>query len=144
MLHLSQLEATQVRGDRAMTQKARILCVEDNPLNRRLITRILTHGGYEVLLAGTGNAGLAAAHREQPDVILLDINLPDIDGLEVAQRLKADETLKGIPLIAVTANGMHGDREICLKAGCDGYIAKPIARIELLNTIECLMRAVEA
>jgi two-component system cell cycle response regulator DivK len=79
--------------------------------------------------------GLDMVERERPDLILLEINLPDIDGLEITTRLKSDESLRNIPVVALTANAMHGDRDRCLEAGCDGYIAKPVAKLELKNTI---------
>jgi CheY-like chemotaxis protein len=113
----------------------RILCVEDNPQNMRLVRKILCSAGYEVIEAIDGNAGIAAAHDKMPDLILMDVNLPDIDGLEATRRLKADSQVSAIPILALTANAMHGDRERCLEAGCDGYIPKPITKNELLNTV---------
>ncbi len=91
--------------------------------------------GYEVLEATEGLTGVAVAAREQPDLILMDINLPDINGLEATARLKASPQLSWIPVIALTANAMHGDREHCIAAGCDGYLAKPVMKSELLNTV---------
>ncbi len=114
---------------------AKILYVEDNPQNMRLVKKILMAAGYQVLEATEGLAGVAIAAREQPDLILMDINLPDINGLEAAARLKASPQLSWIPVIALTANAMHGDREHCLAAGCDGYLAKPVMKNELLNTV---------
>lgn len=113
----------------------RILYIEDNPQNMRLVRKILVHAGYEMLEAENGLTGLDVANAEQPDLILLDINLPDIDGFEVAQRLKASEAMALIPVIALTANAMVGDREKSLEAGCDGYLPKPIGRQDLLDTI---------
>jgi CheY-like chemotaxis protein len=113
----------------------RILCVEDNPQNMRLVRKILCSAGYEVIEAIDGNAGIAAAHDKMPDLILMDVNLPDIDGLEATRRLKADSQVSAIPILALTANAMHGDRERCLEAGCNGYIPKPITKNELLNTV---------
>jgi two-component system cell cycle response regulator DivK len=114
---------------------ARILYIEDNPLNLRLVRKILISLGFEIIEAMDGINGLAAASRDRPDLILVDVNLPDIDGLEVVRRLKNDPSLAHIPAIALTANAMHGDRERCLGAGCDGYLAKPVARLELKNVI---------
>lgn len=114
---------------------AKILYVEDNPQNMRLVKKILMSVGYEVLEATEGLIGVAVAAREQPDLILMDVNLPDINGLEATARLKASPQLSWIPVIALTANAMHGDREHCIAAGCDGYLAKPVMKNELLNTI---------
>ena len=115
---------------------ARILCVEDNPQNMRLVRKILKHEGYEVLEAEDGASGLAIAEAEKPDLILMDINLPDIDGLEVTKRIKAQAHLAYIPIVALTANAMYGDEERCMAAGCDGYIAKPVSKDKLLSSIE--------
>jgi two-component system cell cycle response regulator DivK len=113
----------------------KVLYVEDNPRNMRLVRKFLEHAGYEVLEAENGLKGLEIAEKERPDVILMDINLPDIDGLEATMRLKDNTDLKAIPVIALTANAMHGDRERCLAGGCDGYIPKPINKTELLDTV---------
>jgi two-component system, cell cycle response regulator DivK len=104
----------------------RILYIEDNPDNRLLIRRVLQAEGYEVLEAVDGQTGMQRAAEAQPDLILMDINLPEIDGYEVTARLKQLPGLSRIPIIAVTANVMKGDREKTLAAGCDGYIQKPI------------------
>ncbi len=117
-----------------MTEK--ILYVEDNPLNLRLVRKILCHAGYEVLEAADGLSGLATAVEERPSLILMDINLPDIDGLEVTARLKSEPEMVSIPVVALTANAMHGDRAHYLANGCDGYLAKPVIREELLRTVE--------
>ena len=114
---------------------ARILCVEDNPQNMRLVRKILCNAGYEILEAETGLMALDVAAQQKPDLILMDVNLPDIDGLEATSRLKNYDYLKNIPVIALTANAMHGDRERCLQAGCSGYVPKPITKSELLNTV---------
>src|SRR5215216_7130064 len=107
---------------------ARILCVEDNPQNMRLVRKILCNAGYEIIEAETGLRALDVAAEQRPDLILMDVNLPDIDGLEATSRLKGDPTLKHIPVIALTANAMHGDRERCLQSGCSGYVPKPITK----------------
>jgi two-component system cell cycle response regulator DivK len=114
---------------------ARILYIEDNPQNMRLVRKMLKLGGYDMIEAVDGLTGVAIAAREKPDLILMDINLPDIDGLEATARLKADGQLVHIPVIALTANAMHGDRERFIAAGCDGYLAKPVTKNELLNTV---------
>jgi two-component system cell cycle response regulator DivK len=112
-----------------------ILYVEDNPQNMRLVRKMLSGGGYEMLEAYTGKGALEVATTATLDLILLDINLPDIDGLQVAGRIKSDPELAHIPIVALTANAMHGDRDRFLAGGCDGYLAKPISRQELLNTV---------
>lgn len=112
-----------------------ILYVEDNERNMRLVRKFLEHGGYNVLEARDGLSGLQVAEYERPNLILMDINLPDIHGLEVTTRLKNSPALAHIPVVALTANAMHGDKERCLAAGCDGYLAKPINRQDLLNTV---------
>ena len=119
----------------------KVLYVEDNPRNMRLVRKFLEHAGYEVLEAVSGLDGLEVAAKQRPDVILMDINLPDIDGLEAAGQLKEDPDLRGIPVIALTANAMHGDRERCLAGGCDGYIPKPINKLDLLETVAVFVNA---
>jgi two-component system cell cycle response regulator DivK len=104
----------------------RILYIEDNPENRMLMRRVLMAEGYEVEEANDGQAGMLKAAESPPDLILMDINLPEIDGYEVTARLKQLPNMSGVPIIAVTANVMKGDREKTLAAGCDGYIQKPI------------------
>jgi len=116
-----------------------ILYIEDNPLNMRLVKKHLKHVGINMLEAIDGFTGINVALGEKPELILVDVNLPDIDGLEVTRRLKENEATAGVPIIAITANAMHGDREICLDAGCDAYLAKPIARQELYNTLRGYM-----
>lgn len=106
--------------------KARILLIEDNAQNRYLARFLLEQNGYEVIQAETGPAGLALAAKEQPDLILLDIQLPGMDGHSVARALKADPALKSIPVVAVTSYAMVGDREKCLASGAEGYVEKPI------------------
>lgn len=113
----------------------RILYIEDNPHNLRLVRKMLGLQHYEVLEAMSGMDGIQMAVDEQPDLILLDINLPDLDGVEVCQRIRAIEAIAWVPIIALTANVMHGDRERFLEAGMDGYLPKPITRHELLNTV---------
>jgi two-component system, cell cycle response regulator DivK len=114
---------------------ARILCVEDNPQNMRLVRKMLNNAGYDVIEASDGMSGLESALSEHPDLILMDVNLPDIDGLEVTARLRQTDEMRAVPIVALTANAMHGDRERCLGAGCTGYIPKPITKSELLNTV---------
>jgi len=118
---------------------SKILYVEDNPLNLKLVRKILNAAGYEMIEAVDGYSGLLAAAREQPDLILMDVNLPDIDGLSVTAQLKSQSNTRHIPVIALTANSMHGDRERCMAYGCDDYIPKPVAKSELLTAIAQLM-----
>lgn len=103
-----------------------VLYVEDSIDNRILVRRILQAEGYTLLEAGSAQEGLQIALSEHPDLILVDINLPEVDGLTFTKRLKSDPKLAGVPIVALTANVMRGDRERSLRAGCDGYIQKPI------------------
>ena len=118
-----------------MEKAVSILYVEDNPQNMRLVRKMLKSGGFDMLEAESGLAGLDMASRLVPDLILMDINLPDIDGVEATARIKANPRLTHIPVIALTANAMVGDRDRFLDAGCDGYLAKPVSKNELLNTV---------
>ena len=102
----------------------------------RLVNKMLRMGGYNIVEAVTGEMGIDVALREHPDLILLDINLPDIDGVEVHKRLQALEDVAHIPVVALTANAMHGDRERFLELGMNGYLPKPITRTELFNTVQ--------
>lgn len=108
-----------------MTQQT-ILYIEDNPENRLLVKRVLEVEGFQVIEADSGISGLKAAQTAKLDLILMDINLPEIDGYELTHRLKQMPHLAGVPVVAITANVMKGDREKTLAAGCDGYIQKPI------------------
>ncbi len=113
----------------------RILVVEDNPDNRILITDILQTLGYVVLVAEDGEEGVALAQAELPDLILMDLSLPKMDGWTAASRLKREQGLAHIPIIALTAHAMVGDRERALRAGCDDYVAKPINMHELQSKL---------
>ena len=126
-----------------MTMTARILCVEDNPQNMRLVRKILQHQGFEVIEAVDGLTGVDLAHKEKPDLILMDINLPDIDGLEATSRIKANPDLQAIPVVALTANAMYGDEERALSAGCDGYISKPVSRAKLVEQVKQYLNIAE-
>ena len=107
-------------------QQAKILVVDDNEDNRELASKILRIRGYLIVEAKDGRAAIKKAEEERPDLILMDISLPDIDGYEVTRAIKSKEELRGIPVIALTAHAMKGDKEKALEAGCDGYISKPI------------------
>jgi two-component system cell cycle response regulator DivK len=104
----------------------RILYIEDNRDNRILVKRVLEAEGYQVLEAANGPAGIELAQKEYPALILVDINMPDMDGYEVTRRLRAIQEFRDVPIIALTAKVMKGDRERTLEAGCSGYIQKPI------------------
>lgn len=108
------------------TQPQLILYVEDNAENRMLVRRVLMAEGYAVLEAADAKAALEVVQEKTPDLILMDINMPDIDGYTLTARFKALPHLRNVPIIAMTANVMKGDRERSLEAGCDGYIQKPI------------------
>ena len=108
-----------------MTQK-KILYIEDNPDNRMLVKRVLEAENYQILEASSGQEGISLAAETKPDLILIDINLPDIDGYEVTRRLRKISHIANTPILAMTANVMKGDREKTLQAGCDYYIRKPI------------------
>lgn len=112
-----------------------ILYIEDNPLNMRLVRKLLKSFGYDMIEAIDGASGLDKLHVNQPDLILMDVNLPDVDGLDLTQRIKKMEEFDHIPIIALTANAMHGDRQRCLEAGCQGYLPKPVSRTELRNMV---------
>ena len=105
---------------------ARILLVEDNEMNRDMLSRRLMKRGHEVSIAVDGQQGVEMAGRDEPEIILLDMSLPVMDGWEAARRLKGDDATAAIPIIALTAHAMAGDREKFCAAGCDGYIEKPI------------------
>jgi len=114
----------------------KILLVEDNEMNRDMLSRRLTRRGYEIVTALDGSEGLSMASSEMPDLILLDMDLPEIDGWEVARRLKNDSKTNQIPIIALTAYAMAGDREKALEAGCDDYDTKPVEFKRLLGKLE--------
>ena len=116
-----------------------ILIVEDNELNRDMLSRRLARKGYDVLLAVDGETGIAMASAETPDLILMDMSLPVVDGWEATRQLKADVALRGIPIIALTAHAMANDRDKALAAGCDDYDTKPIELPRLLAKIDALL-----
>lgn len=115
-----------------------ILCIEDNPDNMLLVKRVLEARGYNVLEARNGTEGLSMAQDQTVDLILLDINLPDVDGYEIARQLRSSmkNQLLYVPIIAITANALRGDAEKALEAGCDVYMAKPINIRELWARVE--------
>jgi CheY-like chemotaxis protein len=120
---------------------AKILIVEDNPKNREMLSRRLIKRGYEIVMAEDGQEGIDMTTSETPDLILLDMSLPVIDGWGVAKHLKGDEATRNIPIIALTAHAMSGDREKTLEAGCDEYETKPIRLSQLLEKMESLLNS---
>jgi two-component system cell cycle response regulator DivK len=114
---------------------SKILVIEDNTANMTLAVFLLNTGGHTVLNAATAEAGLTLARNGRPDLILMDIQLPGMDGLEATVLLKTDEATRDIPVVALTALAMKGDEERILAAGCDGYIAKPMRYKEFLEAI---------
>jgi CheY-like chemotaxis protein len=118
----------------------KILYVEDNDDNIYMLQRRLTRAGYAVLIARDGAQGVALAIAEQPDLILMDMGLPVLDGWEATRRIKAEPATSGIPVVALTANAMTGDREKALAAGCDDFDTKPVDMTRLLGKIQALLR----
>lgn len=113
----------------------KILLVEDNEMNRDMLSRRLTRNGFEVVIAVDGQQGVALATSERPDVILMDMSLPVMDGWEATRRVKADPATRAIPVIALTANAMVEDRERAMAAGCDDFDTKPVELPRLLEKI---------
>ncbi len=118
----------------------KILLVEDNDMNRDMLSRRLIRNGYEVFIAIDGQQGADMALSERPDLILMDMSLPVIDGWEATRRIKANEATRGIPVIALTAHAMAGDREKAMEVGCDDYDTKPVEISRLLGKIAALLK----
>jgi len=118
---------------------AKLLLIEDNEMNRDMLSRRLMRRGFQVLIAVDGAQGVALAQVELPDLILLDMSLPVMDGWEAAQRLKAAVETQSIPIIALTAHAMSGDREKALAVGCDDYDTKPIEFVRLFGKIQAFL-----
>ena len=119
-----------------MSDAGPVLLVEDNEMNRDMLSRRLTRKGYEVVIAVNGQEGVEKAASERPDLILMDMSLPVLDGYDATRQLKAEDGTRGIPVIALTAHAMTGDREKCLSAGCDDYDTKPVNFKRLLEKIQ--------
>lgn len=117
----------------------RVLVIEDNEMNRDMLSRRLERRGYEVIMAFDGSQGVAVARAQLPDIILMDLSLPVLDGWEASRLLKAAAETRHIPIIALTAHAMAGDRENALQAGCDDYDTKPVDLARLLGKIEALL-----
>lgn len=118
---------------------SKILLVEDNETNRNMLSRRLLKRGYEVVIAIDGESSLLLAESETPDLILMDMSLPILDGWEATRRLKAEPATQSIPVIALTAHAMSSDRDKALEAGCDDYDTKPVELARLLGKIEALL-----
>jgi two-component system, cell cycle response regulator DivK len=119
----------------------KVLLVEDNEMNRDMLSRRLIRRGFQVVFAMDGQQGVDLARSEHPDIILMDMSLPVIDGWEATRRVKADDTTRGVPVIALTARAMSGDREKAIEAGCDDYDTKPVELDRLIGKIERLIGA---
>ena len=122
-----------------MIRMSKLLLVEDNEMNRDMLSRRLQRRGYEVLLAEDGAEGVKMAHSETPDLILMDMGLPLVDGWEATRQLKASPETRRIPIVALTSHAMAGDRNRALEVGCDDYDTKPIEFDRLLTKLEALM-----
>ena len=118
-----------------------LLLVEDNEFNRDMLLRRLERKGFRVVCALDGAEGYERAHADRPDLILMDMHLPVLDGWEVTRRLKADDATRAIPIIALTADAMTGDREKAIEAGCNDYDTKPVELPRLLEKIDAVLRA---
>jgi two-component system, cell cycle response regulator DivK len=117
----------------------KVLLVEDNEMNRDMLSRRLIRRGFQVVFAMDGQQGIDLARSERPDIILMDMSLPVIDGWEVTRRLKADDSTRSVPVIGLTAHAMSGDREKAIEAGCDDYDTKPVELDRLIGKIERLL-----
>jgi two-component system cell cycle response regulator DivK len=122
----------------------KILLVEDNEMNRDMLSRRLQRKGYEVVLALDGQSGVEMSQTQAPDLVLMDMSLPVLDGWEATRRLKADTATRHIPVIALTAHAMSSDREKAIEAGCDDYDTKPVELTRLLAKIDALLRKMDA
>lgn len=118
---------------------AKILLVEDHEWSQDMLSRRLQRKGFQVVIAQNGKEGIALTKQEKPDVVLMDLNLPEMDGWDAARAMKQDEELKSIPIIALTSHAMAGDRELALESGCDDYEPKPIDFSRLLHKIHHLL-----
>ena len=120
---------------------AKVLLVEDNEMNRDMLSRRLIRRGFQVVFAMDGQQGVDLARTERPDIILMDMSLPVIDGWEATRRVKADDVTRSVPVIGLTAHAMAGDREKAIEAGCDDYDTKPVELDRLIGKIERLIGA---
>jgi two-component system cell cycle response regulator DivK len=125
-----------------MSTPPTILLVEDNLHNRKIFQGVLAHAGFKVVEAEDGGKALSAVTAERPDLILMDLSIPVVDGWECTRRLKADPATKSIPIIALTAHAMRGDEERARGAGCDGYLSKPISPKRVVEEVKRVLRIV--
>jgi two-component system, cell cycle response regulator DivK len=123
---------------------AKVLLIEDNEMNRDMLSRRLIRRGFQVVFAMDGQQGVDLARSEQPDIILMDMSLPVIDGWEATRRVKADVATRDVPVIGLTAHAMSGDRERAIEAGCDDYDTKPVELDRLIGKIERLLGTAKA
>ena len=123
---------------------AKVLLVEDNEMNRDMLSRRLIRRGFQVVFAMDGQQGVDLARSERPDIILMDMSLPVIDGWEATRRVKADDATRSVPVIGLTAHAMAGDREKAIEAGCDDYDTKPVELDRLIGKIERLLGTAKA
>ena len=123
---------------------AKVLLVEDNEMNRDMLSRRLIRRGFQVVFAVDGQQGIDLARSERPDIILMDMSLPAIDGWEATRRVKADNATRSVPVIGLTAHAMGGDREKAIEAGCDDYETKPVELDRLISKIERLLGTAKA
>ena len=123
---------------------AKVLLVEDNEMNRDMLSRRLIRRGFQVVFAVDGQQGVDLARSERPDIILMDMSLPAIDGWEATRRVKADNATRSVPVIGLTAHAMAGDREKAIEAGCDDYETKPVELDRLISKIERLLGIAKA
>ena len=132
------------RTDRDKSERiTKVLLVEDNEMNRDMLSRRLTRRGFDVVFAVDGKQGVALARSEKPDIILMDMSLPVMDGWEATRCVKADDATRSVPVIGLTAHAMSGDREKAIEAGCDDYDTKPVELDRLIGKIERLLGAVK-
>ena len=124
---------------RSGEEMTKVLLVEDNEMNRDMLSRRLIRRGFEVIFAVDGKQGVDAARREKPDIILMDMSLPVMDGWEATRCVKADDATRNVPVIGLTAHAMSGDREKAIEAGCDDYDTKPVELDRLIAKIERLL-----
>ena len=123
------------------SQMTKVLVVEDNEMNRDMLSRRLTRRGFQVIFAVDGQQGVDLARSERPDIILMDMSLPVMDGWEATRRVKSDDATRSVPVIGLTAHAMAGDREKAIEAGCDDYDTKPVELERLIGKMERLLSA---
>jgi two-component system cell cycle response regulator DivK len=123
-------------SDAAPPNGKTVLLVEDNPHNRKIFSGMLSHAGFRVVEAIDGNEALVKVTSEKPDLVLMDLSIPGIDGRECTRRIKSDPATKQLPVIALTAHAMRGDEERAREAGCDGYLSKPVSPKKVVEVVK--------